>query len=126
MNTLKKHSEMASHRASWQSKSASTTLEIEKAYLEELGARLGTCAEKLLALGLEDARRIDRSISSDQSFVDLMDVSYFASALKPALEHTSAEMSGVGCLPAEAKEISKVIAESLSSEINALEGALIR
>lgn len=122
---LRKHSEMA-HRGSWQSKSASTTLEIEKTYLEDLGARLGTCAEKLLALGLEDARRVGRLISSGQSFVDMMDVSYFASALRPALEHTSADKSGVGCLPAEAKEISKVIAESLSDEIDALEATLRR
>lgn len=114
------------HRGSWQSKSVSPTLEIEKTYLEDLGARLGTCAEKLLALGLEDARRINGSISSGQSFVDKMDVSYFASALRPALEHTSAEKSGVGCLPDEAKEISKVIAESLSNEINALEATLRR
>ena len=72
----------------------SHALNLEREYLFQLGSTLGQCAEKLVCLALQDARRmatrssLSSSVSTSESFHEW---AYFIRAMTPALDHTEME-----------------------------------
>merc|ERR1712161_115581 len=95
----------------------SHALQLERTYLLDLGERLGRCAEKLVSLALQDSRRVAKQVLLGSS-LERIDLAYFISTLRPALEHT--EIEAKGC-PFTDIEGSKAMARSLSQELKELE-----
>merc|ERR1711957_1076105 len=93
----------------------STALDLERDYLVELGSTLGQCAEKLVCLALQDARRMASSFSLSPSMSKsqvFKQMAYFIEAMAPALDHTEMETKGVGCaLSGESTEGSMSMAQ---------------
>jgi len=100
----------------------SHALNLEREYLFQLGCTLGQCAEKLVCLALQDARRmatrssLSSSVSTSESFHEW---AYFIRAMTPALDHTEMETKGVGCaFSGESAEGSKSMAQALRQEMD--------
>jgi len=98
----------------------SQSLQLEKEYLVEVGSCLGQCAEKLISLALQDARRMSE-YENDQEWA------YFVGALTPALDHTQVESKGVGCLFDDTNtEASKLNAQALRQELEKMKAIFLR
>jgi hypothetical protein len=69
----------------------SGVLKRERDYLTDLGARLGQCAEKLVCVALQDARRMASRPTSSATSETTYQWAYFVSALNPTLNHTEIE-----------------------------------
>jgi hypothetical protein len=72
----------------------SDALDLERDYLVKLGSTLGQCAEKMVCLALQDARRMASrsSLSPGISKSETLNQwSYFITAITPALDHTEME-----------------------------------
>ena len=67
----------------------SHALKLEREYLFQLGSILGQCAEKLICLALQDARRM--SARTTPTAETAHQWAYFIGALTPALDHTEIE-----------------------------------
>jgi hypothetical protein len=94
-------------------------LQLEKEYLLELGSCLGRCAEKLVSLALQDARRMSE-YKNDQEWA------YFVGAMTPALDHTQVETKGVGCLFDDAiVEKNRLNAQALRQEIENMKASFL-
>lgn len=82
----------------------SAAMRLEKAYLIELGSSLGRCAEKLVALALQDSKRmVSLAASTSGANANGMmqdEWAYFFSAMVPALDHTQIEtkVSKLNCI----------------------------
>ena len=99
--------------------SVSHALSIERECLSQLGAALGQCAEKLIALALQDARRVGSTNSSSLSTPEYAQQwAYFIGALTPALDHTEMDTKG--------SDECKSIAKSLRSEIEKWRASSLR
>ena len=97
----------------------SLQLQLEKEYLLELGSCLGRCAEKLVSLALQDARRMSE-YKNDQEWA------YFVGAMTPALDHTQVETKGVGCLFDDAiVEKNRLNAQALRQEIEKMKASFL-
>ena len=66
----------------------SNALALEREYLFQLGTSLGRCAEKLVCLALQDARRMSARSPTRPMRESARDWAYFIGALTPALVHT--------------------------------------
>ena len=66
----------------------SKALDVERDYLFQLGSNLGRCAEKLVCLALQEARRMLTGASSISQGDALNQWAYFIAAMTPALDHT--------------------------------------
>ena len=66
----------------------SNALALEREYLLQLGTNLGHCAEKLVCLALQDARRMLARSSTKPMRETALEWAYFIGALTPALVHT--------------------------------------
>jgi hypothetical protein len=98
----------------------SQSLQLEKEYLVEVGSCLGKCAEKLISLALQDARRMTE-YENDQEWA------YFVGAMTPALDHTQVESKGVGCLFDDTNtEASKLNAQALRQELEKMKANFLR
>jgi len=98
----------------------SQSLQLEKEYLVEVGSCLGQCAEKLISLALQDARRMSE-YANDQEWA------YFIGAMTPALDHTQVESKGVGCLFDDTNtEASKLNAQALRQELEKMKANFLR
>ncbi|KAL7435715.1 hypothetical protein ACHAXM_004800 [Skeletonema potamos] len=98
----------------------SQSLQLEKEYLFELGSHLGQCAEKLISLALQDARRMS-DYENDQEWA------YFVGAMTPALDHTQVESKGVGCLFDDTNtQASKLNAQALRQELETMKAKFLR
>ena len=98
----------------------SQSLQLEKEYLFEVGSYLGQCAEKLISLALQDARRMS-DYENDQEWA------YFVGAITPALDHTQVESKGVGCLFDNTNtEASKLNAQALRQELEKMKANFLR
>ena len=98
----------------------SQSLQLEKEYLYELGSHLGQCAEKLISLALQDARRMS-DYENDQEWA------YFVGAMTPALDHTQVESKGVGCLFDDTNtQASKLNAQALRQELETMKAKFLR
>ena len=98
----------------------SESLQLEKEYLYEVGSCLGKCAEKLINLALQDARRMS-SHTNDQEWA------YFVGAITPALDHTQVESKGVGCLFDDTNnEASKLNAQALRQELDKMKAKFLQ
>jgi len=75
----------------------SHALKLEREYLLQLGSCLGQCAEKLVCLAIQDARRMAAIRSQSPSGIPKSEWAYFVGAMAPALDHTEMENKGVGC-----------------------------
>jgi hypothetical protein len=69
----------------------SGVLKREREYLSQLGEILGRCAEKLVCLALQDARRIALRPSSSITPESTYQRAYFVGAFTPTLDHTEIE-----------------------------------
>ena len=73
----------------------SHSMQIEREYLIQLGSSLGSCAEKIVCLALQDARRMISILTSAPEEMAQHEMSkelaYFCAAMMPALEHTQIE-----------------------------------
>lgn len=68
----------------------SRALKLEPEYLFQLGSVLGQCAEKMVCLALQDARRVAaRSYTLKPE--NPHEWAYFIGAMTPALDHTEME-----------------------------------
>lgn len=63
----------------------------EREYLAQLGDILGRCAEKLVCVALQDARRRALMLSEAATPENKYQWAYFIGALTPALDHTEIE-----------------------------------
>jgi hypothetical protein len=63
----------------------SQALILEREYLLQLGSSLGECAEKLVCLSLQEARRMSSKPENSREWA------YFIRAMTPALDHTEIE-----------------------------------
>lgn len=109
----------------WSDQPLSQTLNLEREYLFQLGSTLGQCAEKLVCLALQDARRMAASSSSISKPENLQEWAYFIGALTPALDHTEMDKKGVGCaFSGDGAETSKALAQALRQEMEKMKTVL--
>ncbi|KAL7539868.1 hypothetical protein ACHAXR_012321 [Thalassiosira sp. AJA248-18] len=110
---------------SWRGQPLSHALKLEREYLFQLGSSLGRCAEKLVCLALQDARRMATrppSISQPESSHQW---AYFIGAMSPALDHTEMETKGVGCaFGGKSAEASMSMAQSLRQEMDNMKSCM--
>lgn len=66
----------------------------ELEYLIQLGEILGRCAEKLVCLALQEARRMASRPSAADTPENTYQWAYFVGALTPTLDHTEIETQG--------------------------------
>ena len=66
----------------------SKSLDVEREYLSQLGSSLGRCAEKMVCLALQEARRLLSGASSISQGDTRDQWAYFIVAMAPALDHT--------------------------------------
>lgn len=98
----------------------SHALKLERDYLVELGSLLGRCAEKLVCLALQDARRMSKVSSPVHEAARQW--AYFVGALTPALDHTEIESKGVGCsFAGGSAESAMAMAQALRQEMKKVE-----
>ena len=69
----------------------SHALKLERELLVQLGSKLGQCAEKLVCLALQDARRMSVASSSISKTDFINEWDYFIGSITPALDHTQIE-----------------------------------
>ncbi len=85
----------------------------EHKYLTQLGEILGRCAEKLVCLALQDARRMASRPSAADTPDNTYQWAYFVGALTPTLDHTEIETQGVGYACRGGTEGSMAMAQAL-------------
>mmetsp|Transcript_10291 Transcript_10291/g.25186 ORF Transcript_10291/g.25186 Transcript_10291/m.25186 type:complete len:136 (-) Transcript_10291:301-708(-) len=100
-------------------------IKLEREYLSQLGYRLGQCAEKLVCLALQDARRMAARSPTRPMHETSCEWAYFIGALTPALAHTEMVTKGVGCaFKGEGVETSMALAQALCQELEKMNDVL--
>jgi hypothetical protein len=103
----------------------SKSLDVEREYLSQLGSSLGRCAEKMVCLALQEARRLLSGASSISQGDTRDQWAYFIVAMAPALDHTEIDTKGVGCVfDGEGADISKAMAQALRQELDKMKACM--